>query len=259
MPSLYPDVRKFNRLIIEATADLVHCYKPNIAFYSGAFRSEAQEVLAHTIDDIRDIAPSVPIILDFKRADIGNTNVGYVAEAFEAFGADAATINPYFGMEAMKPFLDQKDKGIIVLCRTSNPGAGEFQDVTLVATDPPNRSMQMYEYVAHRVASRWNYNGNCALVVGATAPEELRRVRDIVGDMTILIPGYGKQGGDLAASVLNGVNSKKSGIIINESSSVIFAANGVNFQDASRARVVDTTQKMNEILFTSDSFVDITA
>lgn len=256
----------FLKEIILATHPMALAYKPNIAFFSGKQAKIRRAWLKDAIRLIRQVAPDVPVILDSKRGDIGNTNVGYVAEAFESFKVDAVTVHNYLGMEAMKPFLDQKDKGIIVLCRTSNPGAGEFQDLLVM---PPiesaarwnirYQSMRFYEYVAYRVSREWNYNGNCALVVGATAPEQLKEVRDIVGDdMPILIPGYGKQGGDLKASVENGVNSRKSGIIINESSRVIFASNGLDFAEAARTRVIDTTRKMNTILFPPGSFVDIT-
>ncbi|MEK7612820.1 MAG: orotidine-5'-phosphate decarboxylase [Patescibacteria group bacterium] len=244
----YPDVRKFNRTIIEATADIALCYKPNIAFYSGAFHKEAQEVLAHTIDDIRDIAPDVPVILDAKRADIGNTNGGYVDEAFLNFEADAVTVNPYFGMEAMKPFLDQNDKGIIVLCKTSNPGSAEFQDAILVAADPPNRSMPMYKFVAERVSKYWNYNGNCALVVGATYPEQLGEVRQIVGNMWLLVPGIGTQGGDVEKVVRNGLNSRGNGLIINSSSGIIFASKGVDYAEAARQKMLELTEQINSAI-----------
>jgi orotidine-5'-phosphate decarboxylase len=252
---LHPKVgqMRFNSSIVLATHNKALCYKPNLAFYCGTkegkYYTEMQEGLVETVANIRQHAPGVPVILDTKDADIGNTNIGYVIRAFKSIDADAITVHNYLGMEAMKPFLDQKDKGIIVLCRTSNPGAEEFQDVTLVAADTPNHTMQMYQYVAHRVAKYWNYNGNCALVVGATYPEQLKEVRKIVRDnMQILIPGYGKQGGDLEASVRNGINSRKSGIIINESSSVIFASSGKDFAEAARARVLDTTKKINEVL-----------
>ena len=242
----------FNHEIVKATKDFALAYKPNYAFYcgdaAGNFRDEMQTSLLETIRNIHDFAPSVPVILDAKRGDIGNTNNGYVTEAFHAFGADALTVSPYFGMEAMKPFLEQKDKGIIVLCKTSNPGAAEFQDVTLVANDPPNRSMQMYKFVAHRVAERWNYNNNCALVVGATYPEELGEVRRIVGDMFLLVPGIGTQGGDVEKVLHNGLNGQGSGLIINSSSGIIFASSDADYAEAAKRATLKLTNQIDAIL-----------
>lgn len=181
----------FNRAIVDATKDLVCAYKPNLAFYRGAY---GKAVLFDTIAYIRKSAPGVLVILDAKQADIGNTNDGYVAEDFGSYyGADAITVHPYLGMEAMKPFLDQADKGIIVLCRTSNPGAGEFQDLPTYMNQTDERDIRMwplYQQVAWNISSSWNYNGNCAVVVGATYPSELAEIRQIVGDMPILIPGH---------------------------------------------------------------------
>ncbi len=226
----------FNRAIVDVTKDLVCAYKPNIAFYEAA-GPEGWAALASTIEYIHQEAPGVPVILDAKRADIGNTNMGYVTAAFDELGADAITVHPYLGQEALKPFLDRGDKGIIVLCRTSNPGAGEFQDVVVSLSRqggkdlglPPQPSalgphaMPLYELVAHRVAKEWNGNGNCAVVVGATYPEELADVREIVGDMPILIPGIGAQGGDLEATIRNGRNSQGQGMIVNNSRGIIFS------------------------------------
>ena len=172
----------FNRAIVKATKDLVCAYKPNAAFYE-AHGGEGIGALQRTIADIHVIAPDVPVILDAKRADIGNTNAGYVDAAFGFLGADAITVHPYLGAEALQPFLARAEKGVIVLCRTSNPGAGEFQDLS-VNGEP------LYRFVARRVASEWNKNGNCSLVVGATYPDELREVRGLVGDMPDSYSGY---------------------------------------------------------------------
>ncbi len=176
----------FNRAIVEATKDKVCAYKPNIAFYE-AYGFLGLNALFRTLADIRNLAPDIPIILDAKRADIGNTNAGYVQAAFEFLRADAITVHPYLGAEALQPFLARAEKGIIVLCRTSNPGAGEFQDLDVSPT------LKLYEYIALKVAKDWNQKGNCGVVVGATYPEELRKVRQIVGDMPILITGVGFQ------------------------------------------------------------------
>jgi orotidine-5'-phosphate decarboxylase len=250
-PTGYGSVDIFNHEIVDATKDIALAYKPNIAFYSGRFSPDSLHALRKTIDTIRLLAPDVPVILDAKRADIGNTNAGYVEEAFISFDADAVTVNPYFGMEAMKPFLDQKDKGVIVLCKTSNPGAGEFQDLSVDASHQQMGSthVKLYEVVAHRVAAFWNYNDNCALVVGATYPKELKGVRKIVGDgMWILIPGIGKQGGDLELSVKNGVNAQGSGIIINSSSGVIFASSSDDYAAAAYRETKKLTESINAAL-----------
>ncbi|EKE14665.1 MAG: hypothetical protein ACD_12C00352G0001 [uncultured bacterium] len=207
----------FNKTIIEATHDLVCAYKLNTAFYE-SIGHEGVNALKDTCDYLVKKYPEIPIIIDAKRADIGNTNKGYVQFVFTYLGADAVTVHPYLGEEAIRPFVDQKDKGIIILCRTSNPGAGEFQDL-LVDGKP------LYKIVAENVAKRWNKNKNCMLVVGATYPDELKEVRKIVGDMTILVPGIGAQGGDLEATLKAGLNSKKQGLMINSSRGIIFAEN----------------------------------
>lgn len=200
----------FDKSIIDATFDIVCAYKPNAAFYK-----EAQ--LQKTVDYIRQKDPSIPIILDAKRGDIGNTNEAYVKAIFDDLGADAITVHPYLGKESLEPFLKRTDKGIIVLVRTSNPGAGEFQDLA-------SEGKPLYQVVAEHV-KEWNTNNNCAVVVGATYPEELKKVREIVGDMPILVPGIGAQEGDIQAVLKNGLNSKKQGLIISSSRSIIFAEN----------------------------------
>ncbi len=255
----------FNQRIVDATKDIVGAYKPNIAFYE-PWGDEGWVALKRTIEYINEVAPDVPIILDAKRADIGNTNKGYASMAFDYLGVDAITVHPYLGREALKPFLDRVDKGIIVLCRTSNPGAGEFQDLEVGVETPsdlfallngPARkvpieklggwdpSMPLYQYVAHRVASHWNVNGNCAVVVGATYPKELREVRNIVGDMPILIPGIGAQGGDLEAAVVAGRDSRGYGMIINSSSGIIFASDKPDFAEAARRKTMELNDAIN--------------
>ena len=245
MPKYVPEIRifRFNKKIIDATHDLVCAYKPNIAFYE-AMGELGMQALLQTMCYIRDVYPEIPIILDAKRADIGNTNNGYAKAAFAEFGADAITVNPYFGSEAMKPFLEEKNKGIIVLCRTSNPGAGEFQDLMVVTGDremPP-----LYQYIANQVANVWNTNGNCALVVGATNPAELAAVRKIVGRMPILIPGIGKQGGDLEATVKAGQDDRGQGMIINSSREIIFASSDEDFAEAARAKTIKLNNGINQ-------------
>lgn len=225
---------RFNQLIIDATAHLAGAFKPNSAFYE-ARGVDGIADLQETISYINQVAPGVPVILDAKRADIGSTNVGYVDFAFEYMKADAVTVHPYLGEEALRPFLDRADKGIFVLCRTSNPRSSEFQDLSI----PFDRDSHfLFEVVAKNVAAQWNRNGNCGLVVGATYPEELARVRDLVGDLPILIPGIGTQGGDLEASLLAGLTSQGSGVLMNASRSIIFSSMGNDFVDAAKIEAI---------------------
>lgn len=216
---------EFNKAIIDSTHDLVCAYKINSAFYEA--ETETWEVLHNTFLYLQSKYPEIPVILDAKRADIGNTNEGYVKMAFDSLKADAITVHPYLGKEALGPFLAHADKGIIVLVRTSNPGSGELQGLEM-------NGRPLYQLVAENVAKNWNTAGNCAVVVGATYPEELKAVREIIGDMPILIPGVGAQGGDLEQTVKNGLNSKKQGIIIASSRSIIYASNGEDFAEAAR-------------------------
>lgn len=213
----------FNKSIIEATHDLVCSYKLNSAFYE-SIGHVGIKALKDTCDYLRKKYPEIPIIIDAKRADIGNTNNGYVQFVFTYLGADAVTLHPYFGEEAIRPFLEQKDKGIIILCKTSNPGSGEFQNLYL-SHDRGQDKKLLYQIVAEKVAKKWNRYKNCMLVVGATYPNELKQVRKIVGDMTLLVPGIGAQGGDLEATLKAGLNSKKRGLMINSSRGIIFAEN----------------------------------
>ncbi|QQS18146.1 orotidine-5'-phosphate decarboxylase [Candidatus Saccharibacteria bacterium] len=221
------DQLSFNKAIVDATHDLVCGYKPNTAFYE-ARGAEGIQVLKDTCDYIRAKAPDVLIILDAKRADIGNTNAGYVQFAYDYLGADAITLHPYLGREALEPFLAREDKGAIVLCRTSNPGAGEFQDQYV-------DGHKLYEYVAKMVAGDWNGSGNCMLVVGATYPAEAAAVRQIVGDdVWFLVPGVGAQGGDVQKTMEAAQNSRGDGLIISSSRDIIFASSGTDFAAAAR-------------------------
>ncbi|GAC1567968.1 MAG: orotidine-5'-phosphate decarboxylase [Ktedonobacteraceae bacterium] len=219
----------FNREIIDATHDLVCAYKPNAAFYEAQGEAGIR-ALTGTVGYIHGSYPHIPVILDAKRADIGSTNMGYVQSAFDNMGVDAITVHPYLGKEALAPFLARKENGIIVLVKTSNPGSGEFQNLPIGPVQEP-----FYVVVARHVAQDWNGNGNCAVVVGATYPEELRRVRALVGDMPILIPGIGTQGGEVAATVKAGQDSRGWGMIINSSRGIIFASKGSDFALAARA------------------------
>ncbi len=230
----------FNRAIIDATHDLVCAFKPNSAFYE-AHGDEGWQALRETIQYIHEKAPEVPVILDAKRADIGNTNDGYAHSAFDHLHVDALTVNPYPGREALAPFLSRADKGIIVWCRTSNEGAGEFQDLMVGGE-------RLYKVVARDGAKEWNKNGNCGLVVGATYPEELREVRAIVGDMPILIPGIGAQNGDTHKAVSAAKDSRGKGMIINASRSVIFASSGADYAKAARAKAIELHSAITKAL-----------
>lgn len=223
---VYDGLFNFNRGIVDQTKDIVCAYKPNVAFYE-AYGDIGINALRDSINYILDTAPGIPVILDAKRGDIGNTNNGYVHYAFEFLRADAITVHPYLGSEALEPFLAREEKGVIVLCRTSNPGAGEVQD--LVVDGEP-----LYLSVAQCVAKKWNARGNCSLVVGATYPEELKKVRAEIGDMPILIPGIGAQGGDVQKTVVAGRDSRGKGMVIAASRSIIYASHGTDFAEAAR-------------------------
>jgi orotidine-5'-phosphate decarboxylase len=239
---------KFNKRIIDATKDIVCAYKPNTAFYE-ALGDAGWKTLVRTIEYINKVAPGVPVILDCKRGDIGNTNFGYVMAAALA---DAVTVHNYLGVEAMKPFLDQENKGVIILCRTSNPGAGEFQDLEVVAykrADGTVDTLLLYQRVATNIVDSWNYNGNCGVVAGATYPEQIAEVRKIIGhDMPVLIPGIGKQRGDLDAAVNAGVNYRQQGIIVNNSSAVLFASSEADFAEVAHEAAQQMHDDINAVL-----------
>lgn len=219
---LDPDIKKlpqgrgqyeFNKTIIDTTHDLVCAYKPNSAFYEARGADGISE-LKMTCDYLHNNYKDIPIILDAKRGDIGSTNEGYAIFAYDYLGVDAITLQPYVGSEALVPFLNKKEKFSFILCRTTNPGAGEFQDLRVAKTP-------LYQVVAKR-ASAW---GNCGLVVGATYPDELRMVRQLVPNTLFLVPGTGAQGGDLEMSMKNGQMVMGDGLIISTSRSIIFADN----------------------------------
>src|SRR3989344_6845583 len=216
----------FNKAIIEKTHDLVCAYKPNTAFYESR-GPHGIEALKITCDYIITHFPWVPIIIDAKRADIGNTNEGYAKFVFDYLNADAITVHPYLGKEALKPFLERRDKEIFVLVRTSNPGAGELQDLNI-------DKVPLYQKLAQNIVNEWNYNDNCGIVVGATYPTELENVRHIVKSMPILIPGIGVQGGDVEKSVKAGIDSQSLNAIINSSRGIIFASDGPDFAEKAR-------------------------
>ena len=228
---------RFCNAIVGATADLACAFKPNAAFFE-AEGAPGTEALETVVRYIREVAPDVPVIYDAKRGDIGSTNQGYVDHAFDELGADAITVHPYLGHESLAPFLECRDKGVIVLVRTSNPGSGEFQDLDV-------RGEPLYRVVARRVAESWYRHGNCAVVVGATYLQELVEVRRIVGDMPILIPGIGAQGGDVRRTVEAGRDARGRGMILNSSRGVIYASDGDDFAEAARAETLRLTREID--------------
>ena len=220
-------VAAYNAEIVDATAHVAAAFKPNVAFFE-ALGAAGHDALAATIAHVRERAPDTPVILDAKRGDIGSTNLGYVTAVFDDLGADAVTVHPYLGGRALEPFLAREDRAIFVLARTSNEGAGEFQDLEA-------GGLPLYRHVARAVAGSWNERGNCGLVVGATYPEELAHVREDVGpEMPILIPGIGAQGGDVAASVA--ANAGSAAFLLNASRAILYAASdAAGFAAAARA------------------------
>ncbi len=227
-----PDaVFAFCRDIADATAAHACCFKPQFAHFAAL---GAEGALARLVRHLRTHHPAVPVILDAKRGDIGSTAVQYAAEAFDRHEADAVTLNPYLGRDSLQPFLDRGDRGAVILCRTSNPGAADLQDLAVASAD--GRTRPLYQHVAATVAAEWNGNGNCALVVGATWPAQLREVRAIVGDdMPLLVPGVGAQGGDVAAVVRNAASVDGTGLIVSSSRAILYASAGDDYADAAAA------------------------
>ncbi len=227
---------QFNKAIIDATADLVCAYKPQFAHYAAY---EAEDQLQRTIEYIHDAYPDVPVILDAKRGDVGNTAERYAIEAFERYGADAVTVNPYLGGDSLEPFLRHEDRGVIVLCRTSNAGARDLQDLVV------GTGRRLFHAVAELAAQRWNARGNVMLVVGATYPAELSEVRAIVGDMPLLVPGVGAQGGDVAEAVRNGQTSTGAGLVISSSRGILYASGRDDFASAARTAALKLRDQIN--------------
>jgi len=218
----------FCRDIVDATAEFACAFKPQIAYF--AARDGGEVALQRLIAHINASFPGIPVILDAKRGDIGSTAEHYATEAFDRFGADAVTLNPYMGFDSAAPFLQRSDRGCVFLCHTSNPGARDFQELDVAGglggTEP------LYQRIARTVASEWNAAGNCALVVGATFPDELRVIRGIVGNMPLLIPGIGAQGGDVEATVRNGKDAAGAGLMINSSRGILYASQGADYAEA---------------------------
>ena len=219
---------QFNKAVIDATHDLVCAYKPQFAHYAAY---EAEDQLERTIEYVHRTYPGIPVILDGKRGDVGNTAERYASEAFERYGADAVTVNPYLGGDSLEPFLRHADKGVIILCRTSNPGARDLQDLEVGAR-------RLYHVVAELAATRWNGNGNCALVVGATWARQLAEVRSIAGEMPLLLPGVGAQGADVAQAVMSGQTQDGTGLMVSSSRAILYGSErvaGPGFAGAARA------------------------
>lgn len=228
---------EFNKAIIKATHDLVCAYKPNIAFYE-ANGSDGLKSLKKTMDYLHKNHPEIPIILDAKRGDIDNTNLGYVKLIFDYLGADSVTLHPYLGKESLLPFLALKNKFFFILCRTSNPGAGEFQDLRV-------KGQKLYQYVAHQVVKKWNFNKNVGLVVGATYPQELKEIRDMVKKMPLLVPGIGEQGGDVEKTIKAAEGGP---FLINSSRSIIFALQNKGFAQKAAEKTKELRDNINKFL-----------
>lgn len=230
----------FCRDIADATAEYVCAFKPQIAHFAALGAEDAlQRLIAH----LHTAHPHVPVILDSKRGDIGSTAQHYASEAFDRYAADAVTVNPYLGRDSVQPFLDRADRGVVILCHTSNPGASDLQDL-IVDSDRTRRPL--YQHVAHVVARDWNGHGNCALVVGATWPTQLREVRAIVGDaMPILVPGVGAQGGDVQAVVSNAKSADGTGLMVSSSRAILYASTGDDYADAAAAAARGLRDQIN--------------
>ncbi|MGY8904811.1 MAG: orotidine-5'-phosphate decarboxylase [Burkholderiales bacterium] len=236
----------FCAAIVDATADLVIAFKPQIAYFA-AHRAEAQ--LEQLVAHIRRAAPAVPVILDAKRGDIGSTAEQYAIEAFERYGADAVTLSPYMGFDSLGPYLRYHDKGAFLLCRTSNPGGDDLQTRRLA--DVPG-GLRLYEHIAQLATGPWNTNGQLGLVVGATYPTEIARVRELAPTLPLLVPGVGAQGGDALASVRAGWRGDAAHttgpLIINSSRAVLYASAGANWREAARREALATRDLLNQAL-----------
>jgi orotidine-5'-phosphate decarboxylase len=228
-------IYQFCKGIVDATADLVCCFKPQIAYFAA---QRAEDQLEALIDYIHAAHPDTPVILDAKRGDIGSTAEQYAVEAFERYEADAITVNPYMGRDSVEPYFAYPDKGVILLCRTSNPGGSDLQFLDVGGE-------MLFERVARLVAKDWNGNGNCALVVGATFPPEIARVRALTGEMPLLVPGIGAQGGDIEATVRAGRTAHGGGLMINSSRAILYAGKGEDYAEKARAAALITRDAIN--------------
>jgi len=242
-PAFLPEntgVFEFNKAIIDATADLVCAYKPNIAFYE-AMGNPGLDALKKT----REYIPKdIPVIIDAKRGDIGNTAKAYAQSLFGHFNFDAVTASPYLGLDSLEPFISYRDRGVFILCRTSNPGAADFQSLVVKTKDG---SKMLFEVVAEKV-NEWNKNGNLGLVVGATYPQELKTIRQRYPEMPLLIPGVGTQGGELSKTVKYGADVKRQKTIINSSRQILYASKGKDFASAARKTALELRDNINSFL-----------
>ncbi len=232
---------EFCKAIIDATASVACAFKPQIAYFAAL---AAEDQLQAVCDYLKQNYPDIPIVLDAKRGDIGATAEQYAREAFERYRADAVTVNPYMGFDSIAPYLEWKNRGVIVLCRTSNPGGSDLQFLQV-------EGKPLYQHVAQLVSDQWNRNGQCALVVGATFPQELAQVRAIVGDMPLLVPGIGAQGGDIEATVKAGRTTSGGGMMINSSRAILYAApeGSEDFLAAATRVARDTRDAINQYRF----------
>jgi orotidine-5'-phosphate decarboxylase len=233
----------FCAAIVEATADTVIAFKPQIAYFA-AHRAEDQ--LEKLMRHMKAVAPQVPVILDAKRGDIGSTAEQYAIEAFERYGADAVTLSPFMGFDSVQPYLKYPGKGAFLLCRTSNPGGDDLQNQRLASVDGQPR---LYEHVAGLAQGPWNLNGQLGLVVGATYPAEIERVRELAPTLPLLIPGVGAQGGDAVATIRAGYRTQGGAttgpVIVNSSRAVLYASGGADFAAAARAEALRTREVLN--------------
>ena len=226
---------EFCREIADATADLACSFKPQFAYFaSQGAEAQLEKLIAH----LKNKYPKIPVILDSKRGDIGSTAEHYAMEAFERYGADAVTVSPYMGFDSVEPYLRHAGKGVIILCRTSNPGGSDLQFLNVASSGEP-----LYLHVAKLASQQWNGSGQISLVVGATFPEEIAKVRAVVGEMPLLIPGIGAQGGDIDATVKAGsiANKPGTGMMINSSRAILYASSGSDFAEAAR-KVAQSTR-----------------
>ena len=233
-----PDgIYQFCKAIIDATADLACAFKPQVAYFAAIGAEDQLEAICRYL---REQYPHVPLVLDAKRGDIGATAHQYAREAFDRYGADAVTVNPYMGFDSVEPYMAWEDRGVIVLCRTSNAGGSDLQFLDV-------GGVPLYQHVARLVADKWNRNGQCALVVGATFPEELAQVRRIVGEMPLLVPGVGAQGGDVEATVKAGRTASGAGMMINSSRAILYATpqGDEDFAAAARRVALETRDAIN--------------
>lgn len=228
----------FNKEIIDATHDLVMAYKPNTAFYE-AHGAVGIQQLKMTCDYINQVCPEVLIILDAKRGDIGNTNRGYARFAFDWLNCDILTVHPYFGYEACSVFLEREEKGVVFLCRSSNRGGGEFQDLIV-------QGESLYVHMTKQILQFWNKNRNCYILAGATYPEEMAELRAVSGDTLFLVPGIGAQGGDIKKTIQAGKNSYGAGLCINSSRGIIFASSGTDFAEKARKETQTLKDSINQ-------------